>query len=643
MSKRDSRAESDLRASEILESMTEGFFAVDREWRFTYVNRAAHEILEREPRDLLGKNVWAEYPGLLGTEFERAYRQAMAERKQVRVAAYYPEDERWYEVKVYPQPDGIAIYFRNVTEEKRAEQERSRLIVESERQRRMYEAALSNTPDFVYIFDPQHRFTYVNEALLRMWGKTRAEAIGRTCLELGYEPWHAEMHNREIDQVVATRRPIRGEVPFTGTDGRRIYDYIFVPVFGPGDEVVAVAGTTRDVTERKQNEQSIREQAEKLRDADCAKDEFIATLSHELRNPLAPLLNSLQLLRLTGVEDPTVTRVQEMMERQVHHLMRLVDDLLEMARISRGTLNLRRERVELASVVRNAVETCQPLIQAADHRLALALPPEPIWLEGDAVRLAQILANLLNNAAKYTPDGGCIWLSALRVDEREVAISVRDDGAGIPPEQLPRMFEMFSRGERPGARGQGGLGIGLALARRLAEMHGGTLIGRSEGLGRGAEFILRVPLAADQTNKPAAGMRTPERVGPTRILVVDDNADAAESLGLLLRFLGADVLVAHDGNEALEEFGDYDPAVVLLDIGMPGMDGYEVARHIRTRFPERKPALVALTGWGQENDRQRAREAGFDQHMIKPAELTALQKLLATLQSSAASSSPRAS
>jgi CheY-like chemotaxis protein len=174
-------------------------------------------------------------------------------------------------------------------------------------------------------------------------------------------------------------------------------------------------------------------------------------------------------------------------------------------------------------------------------------------------------------------------------------------------------------------------------------MHGGTLIGRSEGLGRGAEFILRVPLAADQTNKPAAGMRTPERVGPTRILVVDDNADAAESLGLLLRFLGADVLVAHDGNEALEEFGDYDPAVVLLDIGMPGMDGYEVARHIRTRFPERKPALVALTGWGQENDRQRAREAGFDQHMIKPAELTALQKLLATLQSSAASSSPRAS
>ena len=625
------RAERNLRATEILESMTEGFFAVDRGWHFTYVNRAAHQILDRPPRELIGKNLWAEYPGLRGTEFEHAYRRAMNERTEVRVAAFYPEHQRWYEVHVYPQAEGISIYFRNVTTEKLAEQERGRLIVESERQRRMYEAALSNTPDFIYIFDPQHRFIYVNEALLRTWGKTRAEAIGRTCLELGYEPWHAEMHNREIDQVVATQRPIRGEVPFTGTTGRRIYDYIFVPVFGAAGDVVAVAGTTRDVTERQQNEQAIREQAAQLRDADRAKDEFIATLSHELRNPLAPLRNSLQLLRVVGTSDPTVARVQDMMERQVDHLVRLVDDLLEMARISRGTLNLRKERVNVASAVSNALETCQPLIQAARHEISVALPHEPVWVEGDPVRLAQILANLINNAAKYTPDGGRIWLSASRIDDGEIAISVRDNGGGIAPELLARMFEMFSRGDRSGPRGQGGLGIGLALARRLAEMHGGTLSGRSEGLGKGAEFTLRLPLSADQASAPSPSARPAAKLAPTRILVVDDNADAAESLSLLLRFLGADVQVARDGPNALEAVGNYDPAVVLLDIGMPGMDGYEVARRIRANFPERKPALVALTGWGQENDRQRARDAGFDQHMIKPAELGALQTLLASL------------
>jgi len=508
-------------------------------------------------------------------------------------------------------------------------EERERLIAESEQQRRVYETALSNTPDLVYIFDLDHRFSYANAALLKMWGKTREEALGKTCIELGYEPWHAEMHDREIETVVATRAPIRGEVPFTGTNGRRVYDYIFVPVMGPEGDVIAVAGTTRDVTERQQAEQAIRDQAERLRESDRAKDEFLATLAHELRNPLAPLRNSLSLLEMAGPPDARTAPIHKMMERQVNHLVRLVDDLLEMSRVSRGTFALRKERVDIATVVRNAVETSEPLIRAAGHGLDIAVPEVPVWLEGDPVRLAQILANLLNNAARYTDDGGQITVRAHR-EGGSAVIAVCDNGVGIAAEALPRMFAMFTRGAPASARSQGGLGIGLALARRLAEMHGGTLDARSDGPGRGSEFTLRLPVADAPAQDTEAAAGDAPALTQQRILVVDDNRDAADSLGMILRFLGADVRIAEDGPEALAVFPDYDPAVVLLDIGMPGMDGYEVARTLRSRYPERATAIVALTGWGQAEDRRRAQEAGFDHLMVKPADIDSLQALLAS-------------
>jgi CheY-like chemotaxis protein len=315
----------------------------------------------------------------------------------------------------------------------------------------------------------------------------------------------------------------------------------------------------------------------------------------------------------------------------VNHLVRLVDDLLEVSRINRGTFALRKEPIQVGAIVRNAVETSDPLIQAAGHRLEVSLPREPLWVDGDPVRLAQILANLLNNAAKYTDAGGRISVNAQRQGANAV-ISVRDNGAGIAPDALPRMFEMFSRGDRSSGRDQGGLGIGLALSRRLAEMHGGAIDARSEGPGKGSEFIVRIPLAADQHPQPAAQGRAAASLPQKRILVVDDNRDAADSLAMLLKFLGSDVRIARDGPQALEEFHAYDPAVVLLDIGMPGMDGYEVARRIRTRFPERRPTIVALTGWGQDDDRRRARDAGFDHHLIKPAEIGSLQLLLASVE-----------
>jgi signal transduction histidine kinase/DNA-binding response OmpR family regulator len=365
-----------------------------------------------------------------------------------------------------------------------------------------------------------------------------------------------------------------------------------------------------------------------LQEADRRKDEFLATLSHELRNPLAPLRNSLHLLRAAGREGSPA--IHDIMERQLNHLVRLVDDLLEVSRISRGALDLRKESVDVREIARNAVETSRPLIEAGLHRLELDFPREPLWVEGDPVRLAQILANLLNNAAKYTDPGGHLALAARR-EEGVVILSVRDDGPGITPGMLPKLFEMFSRGDRQNARHQGGLGIGLALSRRLAEMHGGSIQVKSAGAGQGSEFVVTLPVASAQATAVSAGKRKAPPLAPRRILVVDDNRDAADSLSMVLQFLGADVRVARDGPEALEAYEKYDPAVVLLDIGMPDMDGYEVARHIRTRFPERQTALVALTGWGQDKDRERAREAGFDRHLVKPAEIGALQALLSSL------------
>jgi len=400
-------------------------------------------------------------------------------------------------------------------------------------------------------------------------------------------------------------------------------------VMGPEGDVIAVAGTTRDVTERQQAEQAIRDQAERLRESDRAKDEFLATLAHELRNPLAPLRNSLSLLEMAGPPDARTAPIHKMMERQVNHLVRLVDDLLEMSRVSRGTFALRKERVDIATVVRNAVETSEPLIRAAGHRLDIAVPEVPVWLEGDPVRLAQILANLLNNAARYTDDGGQITVRAHR-EGGSAVIAVCDNGVGIAAEALPRMFAMFTRGAPASARSQGGLGIGLALARRLAEMHGGTLDARSDGPGRGSEFTLRLPVADAPAQDTEAAAGDAPALTQQRILVVDDNRDAADSLGMILRFLGADVRIAEDGPEALAVFPDYDPAVVLLDIGMPGMDGYEVARTLRSRYPERATAIVALTGWGQAEDRRRAQEAGFDHLMVKPADIDSLQALLAS-------------
>ncbi len=613
----------------ILETVTEGFFTIDRQWRFDYVNTEAHRILDKSLGELTGKVLWEEYPGLEGTEFEQNYQRTMFQREKTAFTAFYPAQQRWYAVTCFPAPEGMSVYFRNATAQRALASERDALAAESERQKRIYETALNSTPDFVYVFDTDHRALYANDALLKTWGVT--DVRGKKWMDLGYEQWHADMHDRELDTVINTRAPIRGEIPFTGTGGTRMYDYIFAPVFDEHGEVVAVAGTTRDITERQAAEQSIQEQATRLAASDRAKDDFLATLSHELRNPLAPLRNSIALLRRGGLEGEKLAKIHGIMERQVNHMVRLVDDLLEVSRISRGVLSLRSEPVELATVVKTAVETSNPLIQSAGHHLVLDVPTEPLWVQGDAVRLAQVLSNLLNNAASYTDPGGTITVRVER-NGPHVCVKVRDTGIGIEPQAISHMFEMFSRGNRDSARNQGGLGIGLALARRLTEMHGGTLDAHSEGHGKGAEFTICLPLADNGSSVAPEGADDDVRLDRTRVLVVDDNVDAGDTLAVILDMLGAEVRVARNGIDALTAFAAYKPSVVLLDIGMPGMNGYEVAQAIRNRFSAHPAVLVALTGWGQEDDRRRAMAAGFDHHLLKPAEIDALQTLLSDIE-----------
>ena len=365
---------------------------------------------------------------------------------------------------------------------------------------------------------------------------------------------------------------------------------------------------------------------EALRIADQRKDEFLATLGHELRNPLAPLLTGLQLLKLTGLKDPVAVRVSAVMERQISHLIRLVDDLLEVSRITRGIIDVQREPLDLAFIVRSAIDTSRPAVEAARHELTADISTEPITVSGDPVRLTQVFANLLTNAAKYTNTGGHIWLAVRKEGERAI-VSVRDNGIGIPQAQLASVFDMFTQVDRSNRRTQGGLGIGLTLVRSLVTMHGGRVEARSGGLGAGSEFVVELPILAGRGAK-ADRTETPREFPPRRILIVDDNCDAADTLGALLKALGATVLVVRGGEEALEVLESFNPDAMLLDIGMPGMDGYEVSRRIRAMRDRRDLLLIALTGWGQEHDHRRSRAAGFDHHLVKPPDIDKLRDLL---------------
>jgi PAS domain S-box-containing protein len=509
---------------------------------------------------------------------------------------------------------GFGKVLRDVTDRKRAEEALARDAL-----------LLANVRDSVVVTDLEGIVTYWNEGATRLFGWTAEEMLGRHYAERFPAPIRS--------RIVAEIRSRSGGTEWSGEyedyrkDGSRVWiDARVSRVRDAAGRPVGILGLAHDITDRKRAEEALKE-------ADRRKDEFLALLSHELRNPLAPLRNGLQVMRLASADASAVVQARDMMERQLGHMVRLIDDLLDISRISRNKMELRRQRVLLADVVGNSVETARPLIEAAGHQLTIALPPEPIVLDADLTRLAQVLSNLLTNSAKYTQRGGHIWLTAER-REAEVVVCVRDTGIGIPADDLPRIFDMFSQVDRSIERSTGGLGIGLALVKGLVEMHGGTVSAESAGPDKGSTFTVRlpvsgaipepVPAAPPQGGRPADGT-------DRRILVVDDNRDSARSMARVLKLLGNSVRTAHDGIEAVEAADEFRPEIILMDVGMPRLNGYEATRRIRERPWGRSVTIIALTGWGQDGDRLQSREAGCDGHLVKPVSLHDLETLLTEL------------
>ncbi len=474
-----------------------------------------------------------------------------------------------------------------------------------------------NSPDILSRFDRNFRHVFVNQAATRNTGLTRDALIGRTSRELGMPPDLCDVFERTLRQVFESGEPQTVEFSVPGPAGPRHYTSSVVPEFDSTGAVASVLSVSRDVTERKNAEDA-------LRVADRRKDEFLAMLAHELRNPLAPIRSASELLGRVAEADPKTQAIVGIVKRQVAHLTRLVDDLLDVSRITQGRIELQRAPVELHGVIAQALESVEPLIREKGHRLERAVGEDTVYVFGDSARLVQCLVNLLANAAKYTDAGGTIRIAMRRCDAQAL-VTISDTGMGITRELLPQIFELFVQSERSLDRAQGGLGIGLSVVKRLVEMHGGTVAARSPGAGQGSTLEVRLPLIAAPQEAPAEKVES--SAGGRRILIVDDNSDAADSLALLLRLNGHNTQSVYLPEEALDRTLKFRPQIVLLDIGLPGIDGYEVARRIRACDEAIK--LIALTGYGQRDDIERARAAGFDAHLIKPVDFAALDRLLA--------------
>jgi PAS domain S-box-containing protein len=490
-------------------------------------------------------------------------------------------------------------------------------------------AVIEAIPQVVWTAQTNGEFDFGSRRWYDYTGLTPEQTLGIA--------WTSAVHPDDRAQTatkwqtaLATSEPTEIEYRLRAADGCYRWQLIRgVPLKNSGGQVVKWFGTITDIHVLKQAEQELQEN-------DRRKDEFLATLAHELRNPLAPIRNGLQVMRMANGNPDAVEQARNMMERQLTQMVRLVDDLLDISRISSGKLELKKERVPLLAVVNSAIETSRPLIEQMGHKLTVTLPKHSIVVEADLTRLAQVFLNLLNNAAKYSDRGGHIWLTAERQGS-DVVVSVKDEGIGISADQMPRIFEMFSQVNRSLEKAQGGLGIGLTLVRRLVEMHGGRIEARSDGPGKGSEFIVRLPVVVEASIPQQEDARTEgDRKSTLRILVVDDNRDNADSLSMMLKMMGNETQTAYDGEEAVAVAVEFLPNVVLLDIGLPKLTGYEVCRRIREQPGGKELVIIAQTGWGQEDDRQRTHEVGFDHHMVKPVDPQALMKLLAGLQTAKA-------
>jgi len=625
------RAEEDLRDIEqrfaqFMHNLPGLAWIKDRHGRYVYANDAAERAFATPPGDLLGRTDREIFPPSTAAEFEANDLRVLESDCGIQTIETLEHDDGAVHhsiVSKFPIQGrdgtttlvgGVAF---DVTELKQTEQA-------LRRSEAWFRTLAEASPALIWRLDPAGDFTYVNPPYLEYFGRHEDELLDRGWFPL-LHPEDASAYMAAVNTAQRDRGRLQAAVRVRHRNGdwRWIESYA-LPLFSDDGEYLGHIGTSLDITERKQVEKALSE-------ADSRKDEFLAMLAHELRGPLAPIRNSIEIMRQMAV--PATGDVVQTLDRQVSHLVRLVDDLLDVSRISRGRIELRRERLDIRTIVEHAVEAVRPLCRDFDQSLTVDLPAQPAFVDGDPARLAQVLGNLLSNSSKFTNRGGRISIGvddASSAPPASVVVRVRDTGIGIAPEQIARIFDLFMQVDTSLERVSGGLGIGLTLVRSLVAMHGGTVEVRSDGVGQGSEFIVRLPrIDAQPISKRRKSDAVPARVLARRILVVDDNRDSADSLCRLLRLGGHEAVAAYDGLEAVESAASFLPDIILLDIGLPKLNGFEAARRIRQRQADACPVLVALTGWGQDSDRRASREAGFDAHLVKPVDDATLNRLLA--------------
>ncbi|MBK1616459.1 hypothetical protein CKO44_23745 [Rubrivivax gelatinosus] len=614
------RLEQQLAASndslnQILGSITDGFAFLDPAWRYTYLNEQGASMFRLRREDILGGCLWDLFPHAATSRFGAEYRRAMNSGQPVHFEAFYPEPlNRWIECHCYPSRDGLAVFFRDVT---RSHEVQAALRESEGRLRRIFEAS----PIGMVSGDESGRILAANSAYLRLIGRSEAELnAGALRWDEVTPPEHLEADREAIAEVARDGVSRIYEKEYLHAAGHRVP--VLVACARLSGDGRLLVGFVIDITERKRAERH-------LARADENKNRFIAMLAHELRNPLATIQNGVAMLQRHAGAD-LAERILGIMDRQIRHIVRLTEDLLDVSRIGNGKLELRLEPVDLREVVHAAVEAARALLETAGHRLTLDLPAQACRVHADHARMVQVVCNLLSNAARYTPPGGRVELHLAEDGDGFARFVVSDSGIGVPAELASEIFDLFFQA-RTELGSSAGLGIGLALVRQLVELHGGTVEVASAGRDQGSRFLVRLPLAPEPVLAPAGPPPpAPSGGGARRILVIDDNVDAAEMLAALLIGAGHEVRLLHDGDGVLEAARDFRPHIVLLDIGLPGRNGYEVAQELTAQWDGRRGTLlVALTGWGSDEDRRRAHDAGFDRHLTKPVEFDALEQLVA--------------
>jgi PAS domain S-box-containing protein len=621
----------------LLESITDAFFALDGAWRFTYVNQRALDYYGKTREQLLGHSIWDVFPAAVGTQLQEQYEQVLRTQSSAAFEMKSVLTGRWVDLRVFPAGQGLAVYFRDVSDRRRAEEKLQAVLTKLEG--REWRLSLSTRVAGLAVFawdSRSDRITFENVPPRDILTLSQAVPLtGSHFLRQMMHPDDRRVLRRLLLRSTRSGEPLRGVFRIRG----QAESWRYLEIHGSCESAhqpgtIRLVGVVKDVTERRQIEEALRE-------TDRRKDEFLALLSHELRNPLAPIANGLSLLKARGSADPVAQRALGVMERQLNHLVRLVDDLLDVGRMTHGKLQLRVERVSLAEVLGRAVESTRTALEANGHTLTTEVREDGLMVDGDADRLTQVVTNLIHNSAKYTDAGGRIRIT-IRQEGDEAVIAVTDNGIGIPPNALEQVFEMFSQVKLQQPRAGGGLGIGLALVRMIVLMHGGTIRATSAGLGLGSTFTVRLPLARADASIPATAALDLPASGDvaletpccgTRIMVVDDNSDAATSLEELLRLKGYSVLTAATGEEAIEKAQTFRPRLIFMDIGLPGIDGVEAATRIRAMPELQGTTIVAVTGWGQPSDRARTRAAGIAAHLLKPVTPEELERVLANLSS----------